>query len=129
MPAERPVDPDVPSYHVASEIRRLRKAAGLTQAQLQELLLSHGEPVKQGIISAWERGEHTPGPRRMAKLEHALDAGGSLWQAHQRDADNLAATPNRGNPGWLDRIAVITETATRTMGLIPFPSARSVAHA
>jgi transcriptional regulator with XRE-family HTH domain len=52
------------------ELRKMREALGLTQAQLGEILGTPGEPIPQETISRWEAGRlRHPTILRLA-LEH-----------------------------------------------------------
>ena len=49
------------------QIRKLRKSAGLTQAQLAEKV-----GVSQATVSEWERGDYLPGAQKLPALADAL---------------------------------------------------------
>lgn len=75
-----------PYQEFATELRRLRKAAGLTQVQLRERMLEQGDLISQGMVSQYESGETGVGDERTARLETALGCDGELWEARRRDA-------------------------------------------
>lgn len=57
----------------------LRKAAGLTQADVADALKALGFKYKAQSVGAWERGEYPPGGRNVVfALEQVLDAEGEL---------------------------------------------------
>lgn len=60
----RPVDP----RRIAGVLRQKREAAGLTQAQLAEMLLVH-----QTLISRWENGDRIPGGPELVDLMALLE--------------------------------------------------------
>lgn len=55
------------------EMKRLRKAANLTQYEVGERV-----GVKAQAVSAWERGENDPSWQRLRALDEAYGAGGEL---------------------------------------------------
>lgn len=62
----------------ASELRRYRDAAGLTQEQLGERTL-----VSNGQVSMIETCRRTPGPDFTARADKALNAGGRLQRLYR----------------------------------------------
>ena len=84
--------------------------------------------ISQPYLSQIERGERRLTGTMAIKMERGWELErDELVRWSTAMADNLAASPDRGNPGWLDRLAVITETATRTAELLAFPPPRTIA--
>lgn len=70
------------SMHIGKNIRILRKKAGLTQAQLAEVL-----GIKQQMIADYERCKVNPEVSRLPVLAKALSVSvGELFQAEVKEA-------------------------------------------
>jgi transcriptional regulator with XRE-family HTH domain len=58
-----------------NNLKKLRKAAGLTQEKLADML-----DVAQGIVSAWENGKMIPSVKRVPQLAKILDCSeAEIW--------------------------------------------------
>lgn len=58
---------------IGKKIAEARKNAGLTQAQLPELLSNYGIHVKVPAVNKWEKGETVPNSYQLIALCHALN--------------------------------------------------------
>lgn len=69
--------PPAPVRRLGLEVRAIRDAAAMTQADLAERL-----GARQASVSDWERGKRVPGPRSIGRLAAmAPDGGARLLEA------------------------------------------------
>ena len=68
---------------IGNNIRKARKAAGVSQKELAERL-----QVRQKDISRWENGAHAPGLEMFAKICRELNASADEILGLKKDADN-----------------------------------------
>ncbi|WP_434089785.1 helix-turn-helix domain-containing protein [Micromonospora echinofusca] len=90
-----------PSEYLLRELRRRRAAAGLTQAQLGELVF-----CSDSQVSAIETGTKPPTPPYLTAVDRALDTGGyftTLWNE---------LVKGDGAPVWLRELIQIERDAT-----------------
>lgn len=71
------VTPGTRTRH-GKDMRRRRKAKGLTLRDVSALLAEHGDSVTEASLSGYERGEYAPSHERALLLDAVLEAGGEL---------------------------------------------------
>ena len=80
--------PEQPAAGLGVRIRKARKAAGLSQYELAELL-----GVVQGAVSQWERGQTEPSLRHFIRMVRLL--GPSLLELDDEEPPDEAVTGSR----------------------------------